>query len=125
LMVALSIADISIVVFEEPSFVVRILFLLLSREDRKHTYDCVMEGFNQVGSSEELRPGDRILIAAVLAALVIDVGLYHALDTGILFSTSIDRDVAWEMLKAIVEVDGFFIGFAGVLATLVLSGAPA
>jgi hypothetical protein len=57
---------------------------------------------------------------ALLAFAACDAVLGNAIRTRAFLSSSIDRDVALEMSKAIVEVDGVLIAFAGVLATLVL-----
>jgi hypothetical protein len=53
--------------------------------------------------------------------LVLAAALTYAVATGVFLSKLVDRDVAVEMFKAIIQVDGFLIGFAGVLATFVLA----
>lgn len=56
-----------------------------------------------------------------MVAFVLATVLALAVANGVFFSKLVDGDVAVEMYKAIIQVDGFLIGFAGVLVTFVLA----
>ena len=62
-----------------------------------------------------------VLIVTTLISVVLATVLAYALVTGVFLSKLVYRDVAVEMFKAIIQVDGLLIGFAGVLATFVLA----
>jgi hypothetical protein len=100
------------------------------REDdrlQRQGYESVKVSTNTQPLNEEdgrsLRPGDRILIGALLVFFCVEAMLTYAFEMGLFLSSPIDRDVALEMLKSIVEVDGFLIGFGGILATLAVGEA--